>query len=239
MSTALEVSRFSEERCLRDRIAGVRLAVNDILFAPATEKQHIYWIDEGQIELHWLMQRSTPDRVERLGSGEYFGLGFLTHYAYAAIAVADARIQKLPRAAAKSLAETDAKLRQRDAIENQREFAHRREMMIAASSQPLPQRLATFLAVLSRFNAYEGRDPLVVNEDVAGLVVADYLATDVTALGQALSQLSDLGAIELAPPHGLRIRDIGFLEYIADAPEALPPNRASKAVKVLPLPRHD
>jgi CRP/FNR family transcriptional regulator len=234
MSTAREISSFSQERSLIERIGGVRVAANDLLFAPGTKKQFIYWIDEGQIELHWSMQQSSADRVERLGAGEYFGLGFLPQYAYAAIAVTDARIQKLPRTVAKSLAEIDARLRQRDAIETKREFAHRRAMMIAAGAQPLPQRLATFLGVISRFNAYEGRDPLVISNDVTGLVVADYLAIDVAALGQALRQLSDLGAIELAPPNGLRIRDLGFLEFIADAPAATLPNRSSKAAKVPP-----
>jgi CRP-like cAMP-binding protein len=240
MSMALELSSLAQEHSLRERIDGVRIAADDLLFAPGAEKQFFYWIDEGQIELHWSMQRSTADRVERLGSGDYFGLGFLAHYAFAAIAVTDARLQRLPRAAAKPLAEIDARLRERDAIENQREFAHRREMMIAAGSQPLPQRLATFLGVLSRFNAHEGREPLMISDDIAGRVVADYLATDIAALGQALRQLSDLGAIELVPPHGLRIRDLDFLEYIADRPAAILPNMASEAKTVPPpLPRHD
>jgi CRP-like cAMP-binding protein len=179
MSPALEMLRSTQDRSLRERIDSVYIAADDLLFSPGAEKQSIYWIDEGQIELHWSMQRSTADRVERLGSGSYFGLGFLKHYAYAAIAITDARIQRLPREAAKPLAEIDARLRQRDAIETQQEFAHRREMMIAAGSQPLPQRLATFLGILSHFNTYEGRDPLTISDDIAGLVVADYLASDI------------------------------------------------------------
>ena len=72
------------------------------------------------------------------------------------------------------------------------------------------------------------------------LVVADYLATDIAALRQAMRQLRDLGAIEFAPPHGLRIRDLEFLEYIADAPATMLLNRASKAKTVPPpLPRQD
>jgi CRP/FNR family transcriptional regulator len=240
MSPALELLSSTQERSLRERIDSVPVAADDLLFAPGAEKQVICWIDQGQIELHWSMQQSTADRVERLRAGDYFGLGFLKYYACAAIAVTEARIQTLPREAAKSLAEIDPRLPQRDAIETQREFAHRREMMIAAGSQPLPQRLATFLGILSRFNAYEGRDPLMISEDVAGLVVAVYLATDIAALRQAMRQLSDLGAIEFAPPHGLRIRDLEFLEYIADAPATMLLNRASKAKTVPPpLPRHD
>ena len=219
-----------------ERIDGVHVAADRLLFAPGAQKQAIYWIDQGQIELHWSMQRSTVDRVERLGPGNYFGLGFLTHYASAALAVTDSVIQTLPRSAAKVLVETDAKFRQRDAIDNQREFTHRREMMIAAGSQPLPQRLATFLGVISQYNTYEGRDPLIINDDMTGLVVADYLATDVEALELALKQLSDLGAIEFSTPHGLRIRDQGFLQFVADAPTATPLETASTAVTSPPPP---
>lgn len=216
----------------------VRIPADDLVFAPGTEKQFIYWIDAGQIELHWSMLRSTMDRIERLGPGQYFGLGFLKHHACAALAISDSSVQRLPRSAAPAIAEIDANFRQRDAIENQREFTHRREMMIASGAQPLPQRLATFLSVTSRFNAYEGRDPQLISDDVTGLVVADYLATDVEALSKALRQLGDLGAIEFDPPHGLRIRDLDFLEFISDAPAAMLLAKASKPTTTPPpLPR--
>ena len=50
-------------------------------------------------------------------------------------------------------------------------------------------------------------------------VVCTYLAPDPEALGHALKQLSDLGAIELLPPRGVRICDLDFLAYIARCQE--------------------
>ncbi len=223
VSAVEEISSYRRGPSLRERTAPVHVRADELLFAPGTEKQFIYWIDSGEVELHWSMQGAGKDRIERLGPGDYFGLGFLKSHACAAIAVKDSRVQQLPRTAGPALFEIDAKYRERDAIETQREFTHHREMTLACRLQPLPQRLAAFLSVISGFNAYEGRDPLLIREDLTGLVVANYLATDINALGQALKQLSDLGAVELEPPHGLRIRDLGFLDYIANAPAAMLP----------------
>ena len=138
-----------------------------------------------------------------------------------AVARTDAAIECLPRARAAQLMELDPDINARDGAETQREFTHRRETVIASASQALPQRLAAFLLLLARFNADEGRDPSIVHDEMTGPVpvVCTYLATDADALGSALKQLSDLGAIELLPPRGVRICDFDFLAYIAGCRE--------------------
>jgi hypothetical protein len=88
-----------------------------------------------------------------LGSGDYFGLGFLKHHGFAALVASSSKLQRIRRSAASGFSEIDKRFRQRDAIDNQADFAHRSEMMIASGSQPLPLRLATFLSVVSRFNS--------------------------------------------------------------------------------------
>jgi CRP/FNR family transcriptional regulator len=225
---------LEQDRSQRDEPDVLSVRADSLLFAPGSEKQFIYWIDEGKIELHWSMQGSDSDHIEWLGSGDYFGLGFLKRHACAAIAALDSSIHQLPRSAGPALSEIDAKYRVRDAIETQREFTHQREMAVACGCQPLPQRLAAFLSLISGLNAYEGRDPMLIADDVTGFVVADYLATDVNALGPALKQLSELGAVEFAPPHGLRICDLGFLDYIANAPAAMVPVTASNISAAAP-----
>lgn len=223
-----EKLRIEPGRSQSDGPNVLSVRADSLLFAPGSEKQFIYWIDEGKIELHWSMQGTNADRIERLGPGDYFGLGFLKRHACAAIAALDSSIHQLPRSAGPALSKIDAKYRERDAIEIRREFTHQREMAVACGSQPLSQRLAAFLSVISGLNTYEGRDPMLITDDLRGSVVADYLATDINAIGQALKQLSELGAVELAPTHGLRICDLGFLDYIANVPSAMLPVTASK-----------
>jgi len=203
----------------------------EVLFLPGTKKQFVYWINRGQVELRWPSIATGQDEIEILTAGDYFSLGFLDYHVCGAVARTDASVERLPRARAAQLAERDADLRVRDGVETRREFTHRRETVLAAASTALPQRLAAFLLVMARFNAYEGRDPLIVNDEMTGpvSVVCTYLATDVDAMGSALKQLSDLGAIELLPSHGVRICDLDFLAYIARCHEPASPGEAGRA----------
>lgn len=195
------------------------LVTGDVLVAPGTRKDFFFWIVSGQLKLRWPGVRGAADQIELLGAGEYFGLGFLGHHIAGAIAVTDATLQVLPNAAAAGIARIDATLKLREAVETRREFVHRRESLTAAATQPLVQRLAAFLSYLSRCNSYEGRDPLVIGDEITCQVVSDYLGAEIEALAQALKQLCDLGAVEILEESGLRIRDPEFLDYIAGCKE--------------------
>lgn len=225
-----------EPRCQLDLIT---LEAGEVLFTPGTEKQFLYWINSGRIELRWPSGSSKREEVEILEAGSYFDLGFLTYHVCGAIALDSASIERLPRALAPRLAEIDPDLKSRDAIETQREFLHRRETVISSASQALTQRLAAFLSAVAQFNAYEGRHSLIISDDLTGpvSVVADYLGTDVDALGSALKQLSDLGAIECLPSRELQICDLDFLEYIANGEEGMPSGAAKDESEPPMLPR--
>ena len=194
----------------------ISLSPGDDLFAPGTGKEECFFlIVRGQIKLRWQSPRGGADIIELLGAGTYFGLGFLDHHVCGATAASDAVVQAIDSANTRHVVEIDPVLKKREALETQREFIHRRETLTASASQALPQRLAAFLAFISRFNTCEGRDPLVISDDITCRTVAEYLKTEIKELSQALKQLSDLGAVELVPRAGLRIRDLDFLEYIA------------------------
>jgi CRP-like cAMP-binding protein len=207
---------------LRDRLEAAHhydvfsLSSGGVLFAPGTEKQQCFFgIAKGQMKLRWQSPGSSADVIEVLGAGQYFGLGFLDHHVCGATAVTDVAVQAFSISAARHIFKIDPELKKRETLETQREFIHRREILTASASQALPQRLAAYLAFISRFNTSEGRDPMVISDDTTCRVVAEYLRTDIEALSKALKQLSDLGAVEVAPPADLRIRDLNFLEYIA------------------------
>mgnify|MGYP001817917059 FL=1 len=212
----------------------VTVKAGDVLFVPGAEKQFLYWINRGQVELRWPSSETAREEIEVLTAGDYFSLGFLDYHACSAVARTECVIECLPRARAAQLAELDPDLRSRDGVETQREFTHRRETVMASASKALPQRLAAFLLVMARFNADEGRDPLIVNDEMTGPVpvVCTYLATDVDAFRSALKQLSDLGAIELLPPRGVRICDLDFLAYIARCQEPASHDGAGRAHQV-------
>lgn len=194
----------------------ISLKPGEVVFAPGAEKQEcFFWIVQGTIKLRWQSPRGSADIIELLGAGMHFGLGFLDHHVCGATAVTGAVVQTIATANMRHVVEIDPELKKREALETEREFIHRRETLTASASQALPQRLAAFLAFISRFNTYEGRDPLVISDDITCRTVAEYLKTEIKELSKALKQLSDLGAVDVTPPNDLRIRDLDFLEYIA------------------------
>lgn len=212
-------------RSLKERLDETRrsellhLVAGEVLFAPGTPKEYFFWIVSGEVKLRWPGLKGAADQIELVGAGDYIGLGFLGHHVAGALATMDTTLQVLPSAAAPGVAGIDATLKMREAVETRREFAHRRESLTAATTQPLVQRLAAFLSYLSRFNSYEGRDPLLIGDEITCQVVSDYLGAEIEALAQALKQLCDLGAIEILEERGLRIRDTEFLDYIAGCKE--------------------
>jgi CRP-like cAMP-binding protein len=205
-----------------------------VLFVPGAEKKFLYQLNTGLVELRWPIAATGQDEIEILQAGEYFSLGFLDYHVCSAVARTDAAIERRPRDRAAHLAEVDPDFKARDGVEIQREFTRRRETIISAATQALPQRLAAFLLVLERFNTYEGRDRLIVSDDMTGPVpvVCDYLATDADAIGGALKQLSDLGAIEFLPSRGVRICDLDFLACIANCQEPASDAEAGRAPQV-------
>jgi Crp-like helix-turn-helix domain len=100
----------------------------------------------------------------------------------------------------------------------EQEFELRRGRVIASGRQTPLVRVAAFLVSLSRINANEGRDPLVVTETCTCGFVADYLGLSVDSLAAVLVELERRGLIEPCLPGGLRLKDICALDAVAAQP---------------------
>jgi CRP/FNR family transcriptional regulator len=68
---------------------------------------------------------------------------------------------------------------------------------------------------LSRYNAYEGRDPTLVTDSLKCGVVAGYLNMTVDQLAAQLAELERRGLIEPCD-RGLRLKNLDALERLAD-----------------------
>ena len=75
------------------------------------------------------------------------------------------------------------------------------------------------MAYLSRDNAYNGFDPMLIAGDVRSGSVAQLLTFTIDELEQHLMALRRRGLIEPTPTGSLRIMDIAKLEQLADMAE--------------------
>lgn len=78
------------------------------------------------------------------------------------------------------------------------------------------KRTAAFLVVVSRNNGYEGRDPLVVLDDVRSGTAAQFLDIDIDLLGRALVEMQRRGLVSATDDGNLHLDDIGALDSLSE-----------------------
>lgn len=189
---------------------------NEILFEAGDLKSHLYRVEAGAVCIYVTHPNETREIVEFALAGDVVGMGFLERHATAARAVVDTKVRCLSLDEIDRLTAEDARAKSRfdDAVE--REFALRRDYIVNAGSPRQLVQLAAFLVALAHQNESEGRDPELIDDTLECAVVAGYLGIDVDRLAQMLVELQELGLIEAAPDHGMRITDMKRLEALSD-----------------------
>ncbi len=84
----------------------------------------------------------------------------------------------------------------------------------AAFSKVL-ERTAAFFVVVSRNNGYEGRDPLIVTDDVSCGTVSDFLGVDLDVLGRALLEMQRRGLVSPCEDGNLRLDDLAAIDRLS------------------------
>ena len=80
------------------------------------------------------------------------------------------------------------------------------------------ERTAALLVVLSRNNGYEGRDPLIVTDDMSSGTVSTLLGIELDTLARALLEMQRRGMV--APGHdgALRLTDLDAIDRLSASP---------------------
>lgn len=190
------------------------------LFRAGERKAYLYRVESGAIALTWTDPEGIAQPVETVEVNEFFGLGYLDSHIYDAAALSNAMVSCWPVDSLAFVIDQFPAVRERqdDAVE--REFAHRRATLTATPPATPAARLATFLSVVSRMNASEGRDPHIISETMRCPVVASYLKVDIDTLGAALLELKRKDLIAAEANGRLRILDLEGLESYPDAARA-------------------
>ncbi|CEJ86120.1 putative transcriptional regulator, Crp/Fnr family [Hyphomicrobium sp. GJ21] len=189
---------------------------NEVLFEAGDLKSHLYRIETGALCVYVTHPDKTREIIEFALAGDVVGMGFLERHATAARAVVDTKVRCLALDEIDRLTAEDARAKSRfdDAVE--REFALRRDHIVNSGSPRQLVQLAAFLVALAHQNESEGRDPALIDDSLECAVVAGYLGISVDRLAKMLLELDELGMIEAAPDHGMRITDMKRLEALSD-----------------------
>lgn len=85
-----------------------------------------------------------------------------------------------------------------------------------AAFESVIERTAAFLVVLSRTNSYEGRDPLVITDDVRCGTVSSFLGIEIDTLGRVLVEMERRGWVSGRDDGMLQIRDLEALDAVSE-----------------------
>lgn len=77
------------------------------------------------------------------------------------------------------------------------------------------ERTAAFLVVISRNNGYEGRDPLLVLDDMQSGTVSSFLGIPLAVLARALLEMQRRGMVAPTDDGTLRIVDLGAVDRLS------------------------
>ncbi len=189
------------------------LRPGETLFREGDARSHVYRVERGALCLFKSRADGTQDIFEFAFPGDLVDLGYLDSHVSGAQAAIETSLTCLSRTALDPSAERSARLTA--AIE--REVTFLRESLIR-NGHPSPlERVAALFITLSRYNAYEGREPTLITDSLKCGVVAGYLNMSVGELAAQLSEMEARGLIEPCAK-GLRLKDLDGLEKIADRP---------------------
>jgi CRP/FNR family transcriptional regulator len=174
------------------------LAAGEIIFREGEPRAQAYRIETGAVCLFKTRADGALEVLKFAFPGDIVGLGYLDSHTTSAQAAMDTSLCRLPRTAFDAGAETSAL-----AVLRQEAF------------DPA-LRVAALFVTLSRYNAYEGRDPAILTDSLKCGTVAGHLGISVAQLAEQLAELEARGLIEPCDS-GLRLLDLEELERLADS----------------------
>jgi len=215
--TGRESAKALEPAGKTDECEVLTLRSGETLFREGDARSHVYRVERGALCLFKSRADGTQDIFEFAFPGDLVGLGCLDSHVSGAQAAIETSLTCLSRTALDPSAERSARSRARLTAAIEREVTFLRESLLR-SGHPSPlERVAALFITLSRYNAYEGREPTLITDSLKCGVVAGYLNMSVGELAAQLSEMEARGLIEPCAK-GLRLKDLDGLEKIADRP---------------------
>lgn len=191
------------------------LAAGEVLFREGDPRNYVYRVETGALCLFKLRADGSENVIEFAFPGDLVGIGYLDTHATGAQASIETQLTCLPRTGVDPLAEKTPRSRARLTASIDREVALLTQSLAQTARPDAARRIAALFVTLSRYNAYEGRDPALITDSLKCGVVAGYLDMSVDHLARELAGLEARGLIEPSP-RGLLLKDLDGLERLAD-----------------------
>ena len=190
------------------------LAGGEVLFQAGDTRVRLYRVERGALCHYRRWEDGRCEIIEFAFPGEIVGIGHLEAHISTAQAMVETVVSTVTTQEFEQLLGCDDHLAARLSAAADREFDCLRERAVASGRGKPVERLASFLAAMAHMGAHEGRDPMIVSDDVSSGLVAEHLDMTIDGLVSALRELERRGMVR-STRKGLRIANISALEELA------------------------
>jgi CRP/FNR family transcriptional regulator, anaerobic regulatory protein len=209
-------ARRREDGDVRETRAVRKLAGGELLFQAGDTRARIYRVERGALCHYVRWDDGRKEIIEFAFPGDMIGFGNLEQHISAAQAMVDTAISVVSGEEFERALNGDAQLAARLAAAADREFDYLRARATESTKGKPVERLAAFLSAVSHLSANEGRDPLLVSDEIPSGYIAEHLDMTIDGLLSALRELEQRGIVR-ATKGGLRIADLHALENLGHA----------------------
>ena len=190
------------------------LSGGEVLFQAGDTRAKLYRVERGALCHYRRWDDGRCEIIEFAFPGDIVGFGHLETHISTAQAMVETVVSTVTAYDFEQLLCTDDHLAARLSTTADREFDFLRERAVESGKGKPVERLASFLTALSHMSANDGRDPMIVTDEVSSGLVAEHLDMSIDALGRALRELESRGMVS-PTAGGLRISNMNGLEKLA------------------------
>jgi CRP/FNR family transcriptional regulator len=180
---------------------------------PAT---HVFNVTSGAIKVYKLLIDGRRQMTGFLFPGDFLGLANDDVYAYSAETVTVSTVCRFPRRRLEALLVRYPKMERRLLGIASHELAAAQEQMLLLGRKTAREKIASFLAMLSRRAAQRELESNPVTVPMSRNDIGDYLGLTTETVSRTFSQLKASGIIELLAGGKVRLGDPAKLQDIAD-----------------------
>jgi len=191
------------------------LAASDFLFREGLVRGEVYRVERGALCHYIVWEDGQHEIIEFAFPGDYIGFGHLDGHISTAQAVVETEVSAISAEDFAGVVEADALVAARVSAQDDREFAYMRARAVKSGEEKPVERVASLLTALSHLGIPEGRDPMLIPDEIASDAVAEHLHMSRDSVANVLSELEDRGLIR-ASSAGVRIINMSGLEKLAD-----------------------
>ncbi len=190
------------------------LSGGEVLFQAGDTRARLYRVERGALCHYRRWDDGRSEIIEFAFPGDIIGFGHLDAHISTAQAMVDTVVSTVSAHEFERVLACDDHLAGRMSAASDREFDYLRERAVASGKGKPVERLASFLAALSHVSEDEGRDSMVVSDDLSSGLVAQHLDMTIDVLVSSLRELEQRGVVRNSDK-GLRISDVSALEHLA------------------------